>query len=147
MSRRWIAVLAVATALAVASPALAQVPAAVQEALLNYLTTIAPDFNSITVQAVKARLDSGEKTFILDVREESEFAAGRIAGAVNIPIRTLGRNLDRLPPKDAMIVVVCKSGMRAAYVTMTLNMLGWSNVKDMAFGMTEWEKQGFPVVK
>jgi len=147
MSRRWIAVLAVVAALAVASPAVAQVPAAVQEALLNYLATIAQDFNSITVQAVKARLDSGEKTFILDVREESEFAAGHIAGAVNIPIRTLGKNLDKLPARDAMIVVVCKSGMRAAYVTMTLNLLGWSTVKDMAFGMTEWEKQGFPTVK
>jgi len=147
MSRRWVAVLAVVTALAVASPALAQVPAAVQEALLNYLTNIAQDFNSITVQAVKTRLESGEKVFILDVREEPEFAAGRIAGAVNIPIRTLGKNLDKLPARDAMIVVVCKSGMRGAYVTMTLNILGWSNVKDMAFGMTEWERQGFPVVK
>ncbi|MDQ7842330.1 MAG: rhodanese-like domain-containing protein [Armatimonadota bacterium] len=147
MSRRWIAVLAVVTALAVAAPALGQAPAVVQEALLNYLANIAQDFNSISVQAVKARLDSGEKTFILDVREESEFAAGHIPGAVNIPIRTLGKNLDRLPPKDAMIIVVCRSGMRAAYVTMTLNLLGWTTVKDMAFGMAEWEKQGFPMVR
>jgi len=147
MRKQWMAVLAVAIAVAAAAPALAQVPGAVQEALFAYLNNIPSDFNSITVQTVKAKLDAGEKVFILDVREENEFAAGRIPGAVNIPIRTLSRNLDRLPAKDTPVVLVCKSGMRAAYVTMTLNLLGWSNVKDIAFGMTEWEKQNFPIVK
>jgi rhodanese-related sulfurtransferase len=141
------AVLAAAIAIAAATPALAQVPAAVQEALFGYLSNIPADFNSITVQNVKAKLDAGEKVFILDVREETEFTAGRIAGAVNIPIRTLSRNLDKLPAKDTPVILVCKSGMRAAYVTMTLNLLGWTNVKDIAFGMTEWEKQGYPVAK
>lgn len=147
MSKRFIAVLAVVLALAVAAPALGQVPGVVQEALFTYLTTIAQDFNSITVQAVKARLDAGETTFILDVREASEFEAGHIAGAFNIPIRTIARNTDKLPAKNAMIVVVCRSGMRAAYVTMTLIMLGYTNVKDMAFGMREWEQAGYPLVK
>src|SRR3990172_12025830 len=91
MSKRFIAILAMVMAFALAAPALGQVPAAVQEALFNYLTTIAQDFNSITVQAVKARLDAGEQTFILDVRETSEFDAGHIAGAVNIPIRTIAK--------------------------------------------------------
>ena len=144
--KRWMAVLAVAIAIAAAAPALAQVPV-VQEALVNYLTNIPSDFNSITVQNLKAKLDAGEKIFLLDVREENEFAAGRIPGSVNIPIRTLGKNLDRLPAKDAAVVVVCRSGMRAAYVTMTLNVLGLANVKDIAFGFSEWEKQGFPIVK
>lgn len=147
MSKRFIAILAMVMALAVAAPALGQVPAAVQEALFNYLTTIAQDFNSITVQAVKARLDAGEQTFILDVRETSEFDAGHIAGAINIPIRTIAKNTEKLPAKNAMIVVVCRSGMRAAYVTMTLSMLGYTNVKDMAFGMREWEQAGYPMVK
>jgi rhodanese-related sulfurtransferase len=141
------AVLAVAIAVAAATPVLAQAPAAVQEALFAYLTNIPADFNSITVQAVKAKLDAGEKIFVLDVREENEFAAGHITGAVNVPIRTLSKNLDKMPAKDIPVVLVCKSGMRAAYVTMTLNVLGWTSVKDIAFGMTEWEKQGYPVVK
>lgn len=147
MNKRWIAAFAVVVALALSAPALAQVPGAVQEALFNYLTNIASDFNSITVQTVKTRLDAGEKIFILDVREENEFAGGHIQGAVNIPIRTLGKNMDKLPSKDAMVVVLCRSGMRGAYVTMTLGMLGYTNVKDVAFGMSEWEKQGFPMVK
>ncbi len=147
MSKRWAAFLAVVLALGLSAPVFAQVPGVVQEALANYLTNIASDFNSIPVAAVKAKLDAGEKVFVLDVREESEFAAGRIQGAVNLPIRTVAKNLDKLPAKDAAIIVVCRSGMRGAYVTMTLGLLGWTNVKDMAFGMSEWEKQGFAVVK
>lgn len=139
-------VLAVLVALASAAPTLAQVPA-VQEALFSYLVNIPADFNSIAAPALKARLDAGEKLFVLDVREENEFAAGHIPGAVNVPIRTISKNMDKLPAKDAVVVVICKSGMRAAYITMTLSILGWTNVKDMAFGMTEWEKQGFAMAK
>jgi rhodanese-related sulfurtransferase len=144
--KRWMAILAVAIAIAAAAPALAQVPT-VQEALFGYLTNVPADWNAISVSAVKAKLDAGERIFILDVREESEFANGRIQGAVNIPIRTLGKNLDKMPAKDTSIVLVCGSAIRAAYVTMALSILGWTNVKDMGFGMTEWVKQGFPVVK
>lgn len=144
--KKFAIVLAVLVALAAAAPTLAQVPA-VQEALFSYLVNIPADFNSIAAPALKARLDAGEKPFILDVREENEFAAGHIPGAVNVPIRVISKNMDKLPAKDAAVVVVCKSGMRAAYVTMTLSILGWTNVKDMAFGMTEWEKQGFAMVK
>ncbi len=144
--RRLMLVIAVTLALGTAVPAAAQVPA-VQEALLTYLVNIPADFNSIAAPAVKARLDSGEKLYIIDVREETEFAAGHIQGAANVPIRTIPKSLDKLPPKDAAVVVVCKSGMRAAYVTMTLSILGWTNVKDLAFGTTEWEKQGFTMVK
>ena len=144
--RKIALIVALLVALAAAPAAVAQVPA-VQEALLNYLTNIASDFQAVQVPALKARLDAGEKVFVLDVREPTEFAAGRIAGAVNIPIRTLARNLDKLPARDAPVVVVCRSGMRAAYVTMALTIMGWTNVRDLAFGMYEWERQTLPMEK
>jgi len=45
------------------------------------------------------------------------------------------------------IAVVCKSGIRAAYATMTLKMLGYNDVKDVVGGMMGWEKEGLPVTK
>ena len=58
------------------------------------------------------------------------------------------RNLDRLPAdKNAEIVVICVSGLRATYVTMTLRLIGYTNAKTMALGMREWTAQNFPVVK
>jgi rhodanese-related sulfurtransferase len=138
---------ALLVAVLAAPAALAQAPA-LQEALFGFLTNLPTDYHSIAPPALKTRLDAGERPFLLDVRETTEFEAGRIQGAVNIPIRTLPRNLDRLPSdKSAEIVVICVSGLRATYVTMTLRLIGYTNVKTMALGMREWTAQNFPVAK
>ncbi|MDR7522900.1 MAG: rhodanese-like domain-containing protein [Armatimonadota bacterium] len=138
---------ALLVALAAAPTAVAQT-SPVQEALFGFLANLPADYHSIMPPALKARLDAGERPFLLDVREAAEFEAGRIQGAVNVPIRTLPRNLDRLPAdKNAEIVVICVSGLRASYVTMTLRLLGYTNAKTMALGMREWTAQNFPVVK
>lgn len=67
---------------------------------------------------------------------------------MNVPIRSLARSLNK-PPADkaAPIAVVCKSGIRAAYGTMTLKRLGYTSAKDVAGGMLAWEKDGLPVTK
>lgn len=147
MRKQWILALAMVVAIAAAVPAFAQAPNAVQEAVLSYLTVIASDYNTISPAALKSRLDAGEKVFVLDVREAEEYAAGHVTGAVSIPIRTIQANLARLPEKDVTVVAICRSGIRAAYVTMALRILGWKDARDMAGGMLDWEKNGFPTVK
>lgn len=142
---RWLLVLAVVLALA-GAPAVAQVPA-VQEVVAAYLTGLPADFNGISAQALKTKLDAGEPIFVLDVREASEFEAAHIVGAINVPIRTLAANLNKLPAKNAPIVALCGVGTRGAYATMTLTLLGYTNVKNLGQGMTGWNVQSFPVVK
>ena len=71
-------------------------------------------FNGIPGNTLKAKLDSGEQVFLLDVREPNEFAAGHIEGAVNIPVRDVPKSLDKIPQdKAAQIVVVCASAVRS----------------------------------
>ncbi len=98
---------------------------------------------------LKAKLDAGEQIFLLDVQQPNEFAAGRIEGAVNIPIRELPKSLAKLPQdRNAPIVVICASAVRSGYATMALNFKGYSNVKHLAAGyIAGWEKAGYPVVK
>jgi rhodanese-related sulfurtransferase len=144
--RRLVLALMVAVALGAAVPALAQTPA-IQQVVAAYLAGLPADFGGIAAPALKARLDAGEKPFILDVREPGEFANGAIAGAVNVPIRTLAANLGRLPARDAPIVTYCGVGTRGAYATMTLTLLGYTNVKNLGLGLNGWTSQGFPVVK
>lgn len=140
-------IVALVGALLGAPAAVAQVPA-IQEAALAYLTNLPPDFRSITVPALKTRLDAGERPFILDVREATETATGYIQGAVLVPIRTLPRNLDRLPAdKNTELIVICASGLRSSYVVMALTMMGYTNVKGVGLGMREWTAQNFPVVR
>jgi len=82
------------------------------------------------LDAFKEAIDTGG-AYLIDVREVSEYEAGHIPGAVNIPIRELTANLGSIP-LDGPVIVYCASGYRAAMSTSALHMLGYTNVK--AFG-------------
>ncbi len=146
MMHRVFLPLLLAISLATAVPVMAQAPT-VQQAVSAYLSALPADFNGIAAPALKARLDAGEKIFLLDVREATEYGNGHIAGAVNVPIRTLMANLDKLPPRDAPIVTYCAVGTRGAYATMALAMLGYTNVKNLGLGLNGWTAQSFPTVR
>lgn len=119
-----------------------------QTGLDTFLTSLPADFETVAGKTVVAKQNAGENLFVLDVREPDEFKAGHIEGAVNVPIRTLAKNVANLPQDKATpITVVCKSGIRAAYGTMTLKLLGYTNVKDVAGGMLAWEKDSLPITK
>lgn len=76
--------------------------------------------------------------FILDVRAPEHFAAGHIAGAINIPFRSLTEeaNLKKLPPTQ-QLVVVCYDGHAASQAVRILNQLGYDSVA-MRDGMSLW---------
>ena len=76
--------------------------------------------------------------------EPSEIeATGHIAGSINLPIRTLLQNLDKLPGKDEKIVVTCASGHRGAYGMMALRLLGYTDVVNLGGGIGGWVKAEF----
>lgn len=133
----------------VAESVLAQENAAAWEAASAYLSNLPQGFNGIRGDALKAKLDSGEQVFLLDVREPNEFAGGRIEGAVNVPVREVPKSLAKLPQdKNAQIVVVCASAVRSGYVAKALSFKGYTNVKHLAAGfIAGWEKAGYAVQK
>ena len=84
-----------------------------------------------------------EDAVILDVREDDEWAAGHIPGAVHVPMNTMPNHLDEIP-KDRDVVVACKSGARSAAVTNYLRQLGWTRVRNLDGGLEAWAKAGKP---
>lgn len=71
-----------------------------------------------------------QKKLIIDVREPFEYATGHVDGAVNIPPAELMRGSPQLAsiPKDAEIIVYCRSGSRSRTSAMLLAQQGYTNV-------------------
>ena len=97
-------------------------------------------YGTMSADALNTELIENPDLFVIDVREPSELEeTGHIPGAVNIPVKTLADNLALLPGDlDAPIVVYCKSGTRSTFAWTVLNLLGYTNVRNMAAGMNGW---------
>lgn len=81
--------------------------------------------------------------FALDVREETEWAAGHIAGAAHIPMGELAARQAEIP-RERPIVAICRSGSRSAAVTEALCRAGY-DVENLAGGMKAWKAAGLPL--
>ena len=98
-----------------------------------------------TVADVKARLDSGASFHLIDVREESEFARGRLPGAVHLGKGVIERDVEKLfPDTAAPLVLYCGGGFRSALAADALQKMGYSNVISMDGGWSGWNNAGHP---
>ena len=81
---------------------------------------------------------------VIDVREPMEYAAGHIAGSLNVP-------LSRLTQADlpgGPLVLVCQSGNRSAKGVQTLLQRGYAHpVSDLEGGLPSWQQAGLPLRK
>ncbi|MBZ5753613.1 MULTISPECIES: rhodanese-like domain-containing protein [Metabacillus] len=91
----------------------------------------------MAAKEVEILLDGGKTLNIIDVREVDEVAAGKIPGAVNIPLGLVEFRMHELD-KAKEYIMVCRSGGRSGRVTQFLENYGF-NVIDMAGGMLAWE--------
>ena len=99
-----------------------------------------------TVQDIKDRLDKGDKFHLVDVREESEYAAGRIPGAIHIGKGVIERDIEnKIPETDSEIVLYCGGGYRSALAADALQKMGYTNVISMDGGMRGWKEKEFEV--
>ena len=102
--------------------------------------------NDLGPAELRRRIDAGDPLQLVDVREAPEFAAGRLAGAQLIPLGELERRaaeFDRSRP----LVLICRSGKRAAQARERLARLGFNNLACLSGGLTAWEAEGLPVEK
>ena len=95
-------------------------------------------YEQITAQEAKNIMDSDIEHIILDTREQDEFDAGHIPGAILIPYTEIGSKAERmLPDKDMLILVYCRSGRRSKIASENLSKLGYTNVKEFG-GIIDW---------
>jgi len=114
-------------------------------ALDKFFAGLPDGYNNAQPAAINDQIKATKVTLI-DVREASEFATGYIEGSVNVPVRTLIKT-DKLPAdKAAPVVLICASGHRGMMSIVALNLLGYTNVKNIAGGLNAWKAANLPVV-
>jgi adenylyltransferase/sulfurtransferase len=108
---------------------------------------LTPDHET-TVEELKARIDRGDRLFILDVREPNEFQIARIPGSTLIPLGELPKRFAEVPsgPGAPDIVVHCKMGGRSAKAVQQLLDRGFTNVKNLKGGVLAWSDRIDPSV-
>ncbi|MCW2604407.1 MAG: Rhodanese domain protein [Pseudonocardiales bacterium] len=90
-----------------------------------------------------------EGAVLLDVREDDEWAAGHIQGALHVPMNSIPQRLASEPDlfhPDGGLVIVCKVGGRSAQVTAWLQMQG-VDALNLQGGVLEWTGSGRPLVR
>jgi rhodanese-related sulfurtransferase len=86
-----------------------------------------------------------DDAYVLDVREDDEWAAGHAPGAHHLPMMELPARIAEVPA-DRDVAVICRSGGRSAQVVAYLMRNGWDQVRNVEGGMGEWAAAGRPVV-
>jgi rhodanese-related sulfurtransferase len=100
------------------------------------------------VQEVKKQLDAGEKFFLVDTREDSEWSRGHLPGAVHLCKGVIERDIEKaIPDRNAKIVLYCGGGFRSALAADNLQKMGYQNVLSMDGGWRGWTEANYPVAK
>jgi rhodanese-related sulfurtransferase len=102
-------------------------------------TVFANEVATVRPAEVAARLAEG--WMLLDVRTDDEWADGRIAGSVHIPMDQLMQRMDEV---DDRVVCVCAVGARSARVAQFLNAQGREAV-NLDGGIYAWANSGFSI--
>jgi len=98
-----------------------------------------------TVDDVKHRLDRGEKFTLVDVREDSEWAADHLPGAIHLGKGVIERDIEKtVPDTNTELVLYCGGGFRSALAADNLQKMGYKNVISMDGGVRGWREKGYP---
>lgn len=114
------------------------------------LIAFSADVTDIDVAEAKKNIESKKYDLILDVRTPEEYNGdlGHIQGSKLLPIQELDKRMEEISSfKGKNILVYCAAGGRSSRASGILAKNGYSNVENMAGGMTEWNKRGYPVEK
>jgi len=102
----------------------------------------------IDVEGYKKMREAGEAHILVDTREESEWAAGHVAGAVFLSKGIIERDIEtRVPDKNATLVLYCGGGFRSALAADTLRKMGYANAISLDGGWRALQDSGLALEK
>ena len=96
-------------------------------------------YQQITAEEAKEMMDTLDDEIILDVREQDEYDAGHIPGAILLPVGRIDAESaeSAIPEKDTTVLVYCRSGNRSKKASDALAALGYTQVYEFG-GIQDW---------
>jgi len=104
-------------------------------------------YQELTPAEVVRLMNQGD-TLLLDVREDSELAQGKIAGAKHIPLKNVVKRVSEVEKdKEKNVVVYCRVGNRSGLACSQLLKHGFEKVYNLKGGITAWQSDNLPTSK
>ncbi len=102
----------------------------------------------LSIEELKQQIDNKQEMLLLDVRNQTDFNGeqGHIAQAKLLPLEELKQRLSEINNyKNKSVITICRTDKRSSQAAKILIDLGFENVKVARMGMTDWNRQGFPL--
>lgn len=112
---------------------------------LALVNEVKPRVKHFGIEEFQRLAASGEKYVLIDIREESEWAAGHARGAIHIGRGILERDIEtHVPDKNTKIVLYCGGGYRSVLSAESLGKMGYTDVISLDGGWRAWKEAGLP---
>ncbi len=115
---------------------------------LNLVNDAKSRVQEIDINDYKKMVAASEPHVLVDTREESEWAAGHVKGALHLSKGVIERDIEtKVPEKSAKLVLYCGGGFRSALVADNLQKMGYSNAISLDGGWRALKESGLPLEK
>ena len=102
----------------------------------------------IDIEGYKKMVAANEPHVLVDTREDSEWAAGHVAGAVHLSKGIIERDIEtKYPDKATELVLYCGGGFRSALAAVNLQRMGYTNVISLDGGWRALKESGLALEK
>jgi rhodanese-related sulfurtransferase len=115
---------------------------------LNLVNDAKSRVKEIDLEGYKKMRADGAPHILVDTREDSEFAAGHVKGAVHMSKGVIERDIEtKVPDKSATLVLYCGGGFRSALVADNLQKMGYRNPISLDGGWRALKESGLELEK
>jgi len=113
---------------------------------LQLVTDSKPQIKETNPDQIQQKLLQKQPFFLIDVREESEWAEGHLPNAIHLSKGIIERDIEKvIPDSNAAIVLYCGGGYRSLLAASNIQKMGYTNVESMAGGYRGWLSAGYSI--
>ena len=113
---------------------------------LKLVTEAKSRVKEIDLAGYQKMRDAREEHVLVDTREDGEWAAGHVSGAVHLSKGIIERDIEnKIPAKDTKLILYCGGGFRSALVADNLRQMGYTNAISLDGGWRALKESGLPL--